>query len=189
MSEAEDNEKQFPPGVYDLTSSGGSPIFRVLSLSSAVPTTQPPFAWQAKREHWFSPLGANLQTLLGAGGITVKYTSDLGSLQAVANALANPTLYTFQLYARGVLTTSDWIWGVPPWATPAYFYQSSTTPKMQPLFEVASNDPTQLAHVNWFSPDNTLTSYFAGAQPGAQIACAAKSVSLIPTSGYYYRAS
>ncbi len=180
--------QQFPPGVYDVTSKDGASIFRVLSLSSTVPQSTPPFSWQANREHWFSPAGKNLSTLLGAGSISVGYTSDLSSLQAIANALADTATYTFQTYALGILSANDWISGVPSWASPAYFYQSSTTPKMQPLFEVNPSDATKLAHITWFSPNNTLTNYFAGASPGTKITVSSKATSTIPTGGYYYRA-
>jgi hypothetical protein len=186
MPDSKPSIGQCPPGVYEVTTGSGT-VFRLLSLSTTLPVSVPPFAWKKNTEHWFSPAGLKLDVALGASSMDVTYTDDLSSLQKLVDALANPALYTFQLYALGVLSKDDWISGVPSWASPAFYFESSATPKMKPLFEVSSSSQTTLAHLSWFSPDNTLTSYFQGASPGAKITVTSKATSTIPTNGYYYR--
>lgn len=184
------NSMQFPPGVYDI-SKGATRIARVLSLSTVLPNA-PPIQWQPNKEHWFTTASlTNLNSYFNAATLRVSYVNDLGSLQKIATELADPSKYTFQLYAKGILSQSDWIAGAPSYIAPAYYLVQKNPPipnrAMRPLFEVQASNSAKLARVTWVTLDNTVTNYFQNAAVGAFVDIEQKALSTIPSNGWYYR--
>jgi|GEM_PF-3110465 len=183
--------EQFPPGVYDVLDTTGALVARVLSLGNTLPTA-PGVSWKKNKEHWFSVAGLNLNTGFGGASIDIEYDQDLGSLEKVALELANTSNFTFQLYAKGILTTSSWVSGQPTISTPAYYFVQTPLPTdpnkaMRPLFMVDPNNALMLTSIAWFTLDNTVTSYFANVSPGTTIKQDRKATSTIPTNGWYYQ--
>lgn len=195
MTELETDEmdariQQFPPGVYDVLGTSGSLVARVLSLGSTLPSA-PGVSWKKNKEHWFSVAGLDLDTALNDASIDIRYAEDLGSLEKVALQLADPAEFTFQLYAKGILTPASWISGQPTITTPAYYFVQTPLPgdpnrAMRPLFMVNPNDALMLSSIAWFTLDNTVTSYFQNVSPGTTIKQDRAATSTIPTNGWYY---
>lgn len=177
---------QLPPAVYDLTTGLGDRVARILSLSTVVPTTNPPFAWQKNREHWFTKASiTDLNSYFSGSVMKLTYVDALGqNLQTIANELADPSKYRFQFYALGVPVS--WTPGAPPYSTPAYYFeQGSAANAMRPLFQVSGANPVVLSAVTWVTLDPNVTGYFGGATPGTTISLSSKPLSSIPTGGWY----
>lgn len=183
--------EQFPPGAYDVRDATGTLVARVLSLGNTLPTA-PGVNWKKNKEHWFSVAGLNLNTGFGGTSIDIAYAQDLGTLEKMALELANTANFTFQLYAKGILTQSSWISGQPTIDAPAYYFVQVPLPNdpnraMRPLFMVDPNDALMLTRIAWFTLDNTVTSYFANVSPGTTIKQGSQPTSNIPSNGWYYQ--
>lgn len=188
---------QFPPVGSFYVQSGASDILRMISVSSTTLTTNPSFSWQKNKENWFSPTNLNLDSTFGAvTSITIKLNHHSpttpaidASIQATGDALANTANWSFQLYAKGTLATSDWVSGVPSYGSKAYYFEensmSSTRPRV--LFDVDPSNNTKLLKMVWYAPVNTVTGYLIGAADGSSITLQKKALTSVPTNGYHYK--
>ena len=190
---------QLPPdAIYNITNGAGTLVFRILSLGTATLVSNPVRTWKPNNEHWFSTKGVDVAALLAVGPIklTLVHRSQSGvdaQIQSTANALAVTTNFKFQLYAKGLLSQADWISGVPaPITSPNYYFVEQNPPILnraaRPLFETDPANSTLLAHVTWFTLDKTVVGYLVGAADGAFLTLPSTATSLIPTTGWYYRA-
>jgi hypothetical protein len=190
---------QCPPcGIYDVTNGAGTRVFRILSLGAGALVSNPVRTWLPNREHWFSTKGADVAGLLAVPGpakLTLFHRSATGgvdqTIQTIANQLAVPTAFKFQIYSKGLLSQADWIAGVPSVTSPNYYFvEQSGTPNRaaRPLFETDPANGLLLAHVNWFTLDNTVAGYLVNAPDGASITLPSAATGTIPTNGWYYRA-
>lgn len=183
-----DDVPQLSPGLYDLLrATDGQRIARVLSLSTTTPTVSG-VTWLAKREHWFSPKNLDLAVALGVSGVRLTYVSNLTNLNTIAQDLA--TNYTFQKHAKGVLVSADWTAGPPAFSAPAFYFVENSPPvaarAMRPLLQVSSTNAKLFSKIGWVTLDNSVTSYFGGAQVGASVTMGSTATNGIPSSGCWH---
>lgn len=188
---------QFPPVGSFFVQNGASDILRMISVSTTTLTSNPSFSWQNDKENWFTPSGLNLDSTFAAcTSITIRLDHHApktpaidSTIQSTADALANATNWSFQIYAKGTLTTSDWISGAPAYGSKAYYFVENGAASDRPrvLFDVDSTNTTKLKKMIWYAPVNTVTAYLAGVADGTTITLDKKPLTDIPASGYYYK--
>jgi hypothetical protein len=187
---------QLPPTINYSLAAGANQFLKLISLSSTGMTTQPAFAWGTNQENWFSTINTNLSsTLKNAASLTLTLihnspaTPD-ATLVTYGNQLATTTSNTFQLYAKGLLSTNDWLAAPAAYNSATSYYYEETggaANRIKLLIEVSPTDATKIGHLIWFSPNNTMTGYMSGKPDGSTVTLSKLALSSVPTTGYYYK--
>lgn len=153
--------RQLTPTTLWYLSANNVLFAKVVSLGTYSMTTNPPFSWQANKEHWFVMSSiTDLRSLLSAAPSVVAsiYYRCSGAQpdSFFIQQAGQISLERFQFYAKSVLGTGDWVSGSPPgYSNNHYYFVASGTGTTRPrmLFDISNATPGNIARVSWVTQD------------------------------------